>query len=170
MTRRLTPIEEVDIIKAFTVHLVSMEDLALKYDRTRQGIWKLLKRNGINPADYAMIKVSCTACGCEVVKHRYRLRIQRYVFCDQECYYAFIEGRQQGSYFGNRWGMKVARAIVSSHFELLPGYVVHHEDRNNSNNGVDNLRVFANNGDHVRYHRWSKDGVEVKPIWDGSRI
>lgn len=168
MTQRLTPKQEVDIITAFTLDLVPMIDLAKRYGRTRQGIWKVLKRNGIKPSDYGQIQVSCSACGSAMTKHRSQVRHKKYLFCCQECYYAFLEGRQQGEYNGNRQGQRVARAIVSNYFKLLPGHIVHHEDRNTRNNSVKNLKVFANQGDHIRYHRWSKDGIDVRPVWDGS--
>jgi len=47
---------------------------------------------------------------------------------------------------------------------LEPQEVVHHEDRNRSNNSEENLFVFKTAGDHARYH---KTGVMVK-LADGS--
>lgn len=43
--------------------------------------------------------------------------------------------------------------------ELLPEEVVHHKDRNRSNNSADNLMVFATNADHSRFH---KTAIAVK--------
>ncbi len=55
--------------------------------------------------------------------------------------------------------------VVSKAFDLLPGQVVHHEDRNCNNNSLGNLKVFANQGDHIRYHRL---GAEYsRPAWEG---
>lgn len=36
--------------------------------------------------------------------------------------------------------------------QLLPGEVVHHEDRNKKNNDPSNLIVFSSQSDHVRHH------------------
>lgn len=49
---------------------------------------------------------------------------------------------------------------------LIDGEVVHHEDRNRSNNSKENLFVFKTNEDHSRYH---KTGIMI-PVGDGSYI
>jgi hypothetical protein len=46
---------------------------------------------------------------------------------------------------------------------MLPGYVIHHKDRNTLNNNPSNLMVFRNQGDHIRHHR----GFDVEPVWAG---
>ena len=170
MTARLSERQTVDIITAFTVELESMQSIANRHNRTRQGIWKLLKRNGINPDEYGKITVSCTACGAPVVRSRSHVRHRKHLFCGLECYSGYIEAMQNGSYSQNRQGQRVGRAIVSRYFALQPGNIVHHEDRNTMNNRPKNLKVFANQGDHIRYHRWTKDGIDVKPLWDGSSL
>ena len=170
MTSRLTPNNEVDICNAFTIDLVSMADLALTYGRTRQGIWKTLKRNGVEPSEYGRITTSCSACGEPVTRPRSQIRARKHVFCSMDCYYLFIEGKQEGEYNQNRHGQRIGRAIISNYYTILHGQVVHHEDRNCQHNHPSNLKVFANQGDHIRYHRWGKDGVVVKPVWDGSSV
>lgn len=170
MTTRLNEKQVVDIINAFTVNLEPVLSIADRYNRTRQGVYKLLWSHGINPQEYGKLLVSCTACGQEVMKHRRLIRHRKHLFCNQECYYAYVEAMQEGSYNQNRQGQRVGRAIVSNYYDILPDQIVHHEDRNTLNNHPKNLKVFANQGDHIRHHRWSADGVEVKPVWDGSLI
>ena len=170
MTARLNEKQIVDIINAFTVDLEPIISIAKRYDRTRQGIYKVLRVNSINPNDYGRIKVSCTACGCESMRTRSQIRHRKHLFCDNECYMAYVESMQNGSYSQSRQGQRVGRSVVSAYFDMQPGQVVHHEDRNTMNNLPNNLKVFANQGDHVRHHRWAKDGVEVKPVWDGSLV
>ena len=170
MAVRLTPREQVDIIHAYTIGLEPMVEIAKRYNKTRQGIYKVIKRAGINPAEYGRLAVSCTACGEVTTRPRCQVRNRRHLFCSQECYYGYLEGKQQGEYNGNRHGQRIARAVVSQYFELKPGHIVHHEDRNTRNNEPRNLRVFANQGDHIRYHRWGADGIEIKPVWDGSLV
>jgi len=169
---KLTPRIEVDIITAYKVDLVTVKELAKRYGVTRQGIYKALKRNNIDTSDNAngKIVVSCTCCGASVRKNRSHIRKRKHIFCNMECYYAYIEGLQQGEYNQSRQGQRVARAVISQYFTLKPGNIVHHEDRNNKNNHPSNLKVFANQGDHIRYHRWAKDGIEIKPLWDGSTL
>uniref|UniRef100_A0A6M3IUW1 Putative homing endonuclease n=1 Tax=viral metagenome TaxID=1070528 RepID=A0A6M3IUW1_9ZZZZ len=169
MTRKLTPKEQVDIVTAFTVDLEPVVNLAEKHHRTRQGIYKLLQKHGIDPAEYGHIAVTCSACGQPVIKNRACVRNRRHIFCNTECYHAFIEGRQQGFYKGWEARRSIARIVVSRYFDLQPEHVVHHEDRNTANNHPRNLRVFANQGDHTRYHKWTQDGVEITPLWDGSK-
>ena len=168
MTRRLTPKEKVDIVRAYTEQLEPMINLADRYGRTRQAIWKVIKRAGIDPSDYETFTVSCSACGTPMQRYRCEVRNSKHLFCSSSCYYAYIEGRQTGEYGDNRHGQRIARAVVSQYYDLQPDHIVHHEDRNCLNNHPRNLKVFANQGDHIRYHRWAQDGHEVKILWDGS--
>ena len=168
MTIQLNERQVVDIINAYTIELETVISLATRYNRTRQAIYKVLVKHGINPADYAKITVSCTACGESVLRHRNQVRHSKHLFCDKECFVAYIEAMQRGSYNASRQGQRVGRAVVSQYYDIQPGQVIHHEDRNTMNNQPDNLKVFANQGDHIRYHRWARDGVVINPVWDGA--
>jgi len=169
---KLTPKAIVDIINAYKIDLIPITDLAKRYNVTRQAVYKALKLHGVDTssASNGKITVSCTCCGEPIIKHRCNIRKRKYIFCDKECYYAYIEGMQQGEYNQNKQGQRIARVIVSQYFDLKPGHIIHHEDRNNKNNHPSNLKVFANQGDHIRYHRWDKDGIVINPIWDGSQL
>jgi len=166
MTARLTRLQEVDIIDSYTIQLISMEDIAKKYSRTRQSIWKVLRRHEIDTTNAGLLDVSCFTCGKEFKKHRCQIRKQLHVFCSIECYYAFLEAGRGGVYVENRQGQRIGRYVVLKYFNLQPGNIVHHEDRNNYNNLEYNLRVFRNQGDHIRHHR----GFDIEPIWDGRVI
>ena len=109
------------------------------------------------------VQVECSACGKLLKRVKSRVRKQRHHYCDHECYYAALEAGNGYPYIQNRHGMRVARSVVSKYFELSEGNVVHHEDRNTLNNMLRNLKVFATQGDHVRYHR----GFDIEPIWEG---
>ena len=165
MSKQLSKAQQVDVIDSFTNRLESMVTIAARMGVTRQGIHKLLKRNGVKPAEYGCLDVSCFTCGKEFKKHRAQVRRALHVFCSYECYYAFLDAGKGGSYIESRQGQRRAREVVSESFELQPGHVVHHEDRNCLNNMKSNLKVFRNQGDHVRHHR----GFEVDPVWDGSK-
>jgi hypothetical protein len=43
---------------------------------------------------------------------------------------------------------------------LDPNEVVHHIDKNTSNNGIENLYLFMSGADHTRYHHGVKRGEE----------
>lgn len=158
----LTHKQQVDIINAYSVDLVPMITLAEQYGVTRQGIYKVLDRAGIDTTKHR-IPVSCHVCGTETMRTKARIRRQLHHFCSEDCYYAFLAAGNGRPYIQSRIGQKRARSIVSDHFTLQSTHIVHHEDRNTLNNDLINLRVFAYQGDHLRHHR----GFDVEPIWDG---
>ena len=157
----------VDIVRAYTVDLISMITLAKQYHMTRQGIWKILKRVGIDTskASNGRIAVSCTVCGQETTYNRARFKVTKHPFCGEQCYHAWLKHGNGNPLIMHRHSGRIARTIVSKYFALTDKMIVHHEDRNQYNNTLDNLRVFANQGDHIRYHR---DFI-VLILWDGSK-
>jgi hypothetical protein len=163
---KLTPTDTVNIIEAFE-NLTPVAELANEYGMTRQGVYKVLRRNGVDTKK-KQLDVSCTACGNIIKRPKCRIRKQKNHFCNYECYYAFLEAGNGNPYIHNRHGQRIARRVVSEYFELQDGYVVHHEDRNTLNNLPYNLKVFACQGDHIRYHRLGPDYVQ--PIWKGTDI
>ena len=158
---RLTTKQRVDIVQAFRVGLVPVLELAKQYNMTRQGIYRVLQKAGVDTAR-RQIPVSCSVCGAEVMRPRCRLRRQRHHFCSPECLAAF---RRASGFPGSSdpAGAAGAREYISRYFVLLPGHVVHHENGVTADNRLENLRVFRNQGDHIRYHR----GLDADPIWDG---
>lgn len=162
---KLSRRDKVDIIQAYEL-LETVQSLADKYNVTRQAIYKTLKVAGIDTSK-RLLDVSCTTCGRLIKRNKGRVRRQKNHFCDQECYYAFLDaGNGLGPYIKDRHGQRIARRIVSQYFELHKDNVVHHEDKNCLNNLPYNLKVFASQGDHIRYHR----GFDIDPIWDGRDI
>lgn len=161
---KLTNKDKGNIIEAYQ-NLETMISLADKYGVTRQAIYKLLKRSGIDTRK-RRIRVSCSSCGNILLRTKARVRRQNAHFCNYECYHAYLEAGNGNPYIHNRYGQKIGRKIVSHFFDLEDGMIVHHEDRNTLNNLPHNLKVFAYQGDHIRHHR----GFEVTPLWDGSKL
>jgi len=165
----LTKSDIVDIVRAFTEDLEPMISIAKRYNKTRQGIYRVLKKQGVNTSKglgNTRIAVSCDYCQKTLIINRARLRNQKRTFCNMNCYYAFIEHNQGlAPYKESRHGQRLARLKVSTVFDLQPGNIIHHIDRNCFNNRWDNLMVFATQGDHLRYHRLGKDYAQ--PIWRG---
>jgi YHS domain-containing protein len=162
---RLTPKNKVNIINAYENQLIPMQVLARQYNVGRQAIWKMLRASGVNTTKHQIL-VSCSTCAKEIKRHKYRIRKNLHHFCSEACYRAFLEAGNGNPYIGNRQGQRIARKKVAEHFELQPGHIVHHEDRNTLNNMLHNLRVFRNQGDHVRYHR----GLIVGVLWNGNNL
>ncbi len=54
----------------------------------------------------------------------------------------------------------VAKIIVGR--PLLSGEVVHHDDRNKRNNDPGNLRVFASQAEHAKWHKEHDGGGDAE--------
>jgi len=160
---RLTDKQKVDIVHAYEVDLESMVDIAKRYSVSRQCIYKVLKRAGVDTSK-RRLPVSCEVCGSITYKPKCQIRARKHMFCSADCYHAWLQAGAAGvSTSDQRKGSRLARAKVSEYFTLQPGHIVHHENHNPLDNRLENLRVFACQGDHIRYHR----GFDVDPIWDG---
>lgn len=160
-------IDEQDVYHSYTVMLEPMISIAKRHQVTRQAVWYCLKRLGAvtDKSSTGHLEVKCTWCKKPVMKRRYSVRNSRHLFCCEHCYYAWLNRKDWSGqkYIASKKGQVEARKIVSGYMLLLPGDVVHHEDRDATNNVLENLRVFNGSGDHVRYHR----GFYVEPVWDG---
>jgi len=178
----------IDIIEAYTIDLWPATEIAEVIGCTRMAIYNLLKKYGVDTSG-GQIAVSCTTCGVEMMRTRKRVRTQRNHFCSTDCYTSFLDAGKTSSPNERRRGQRRARAVVSQHFDVLPGHTVHHEDSNPLNNMLSNLRVFATQGDHIKYHHSMRDQRHnpitserrdtqdrysmfptITPIWDGSKV
>lgn len=161
MRRKLSDENKMDIVKDYG-NLVPIIELARKYKVSRQAIWKMLRKAEVKTSK-RKIKVLCSVCGKEIYRGKARIRNQKNHFCSWECWKAFLEAGNGFPYIQNRNGQKIARAIVSEYFKLESGNIVHHENRDDLDNRPENLKVFCNQGDHIKYHR----GFDIEPIWEG---
>ena len=153
------------IISAYVDLMVSCEEIARWLPGvTRANIYKFLNRAGVDTSK-RKIPVVCSWCENDFEKTKKRFRAVRHHFCCRDCYDEWLHHIGMG-YNQNSHGQRIARAVVGEYFTLEGGMVVHHEDKNTLNNMLRNLKVFANNGDHVRYHR----DCGSDPIWDGSEL
>jgi hypothetical protein len=164
---KINRLEIPAIISAYTNELIPMITLAQRYNVTRAAIYRILKHHNVDTSKKtaAHIKTVCTNCGKEITVTRCIKRHQLHSFCSNECYHSRLHRRDPNNpLITNRHVMRMARKTVEQHgFFVEPGMIVHHEDRNKSNNEPHNLKVFATQGDHVRHHR----GFTVLPVWEG---
>lgn len=146
-----------DIIEAYEIDLWSLQEIADILHVSKTAVKKFLNQQGIDTSK-RLIPVSCTACGAEIMRNRKRIRHQKNHFCNADCYASYLQaGRAEAC--NNRSQQRKAQAVVSKYFKLSNGSVVHHIDRNQFNNHPSNLLVFANNGDHIRYHHIERDAA-----------
>lgn len=164
--RRLTRDDQVEIVRRFCEELEPAISIAAAFGVTRQAVYRALQRNGVD-TEKRKYPTTCANCGAELMRTRQRLRDRERQFCDRACYYNYIEKVQPGTYRQWRHGQRLARAIVAKRFNLQPGNVVHHIDRDTGNNDIRNLMVFASGSDHLRYHR--SDASKPMHIWEGAQ-
>lgn len=153
---RISEKDKLDIINAFET-LERVTSIASRHGVTRGRVYQVLKTAGIDTSK-RRLPVSCTVCQAVIMRTKAHIRKTHNHFCGTDCYHAFIENKKSKYW---RQGQRIARKAVSTVFDLQPGHTVHHIDTNNYNNNLDNLAVFATQGDHIRFHR----GFDVSPIW-----
>ena len=153
-------VQTQDVVVRYTKLHQTMEEIGQHYGVTRQAILKHLRKAGVSSQEGERVNVECSMCGKEFSVTRKRWKQTEKYHCSNDCY---ILRRSSPEYMPWRQGTRLARALVSQYFPLRPEHIVHHEDKNQRHNQLENLRVFANQSDHLKYHH----GRAVEPIWDG---
>ena len=164
---KLNTEQRTEIVHAYQNELVPMISLAKRFNITRMAIWKILRSQGISTSKLvaAHILSLCHYCQKPISVTRCVYRNRLHNFCNQTCYVNWLNRQNSTNpLISSRQGMRIARKTISEIFDLKPTHIVHHEDRNNTNNNPANLRVFACQGDHTKYHR----GFAITPLFDGS--
>lgn len=156
-TSKLTDCE----LKSLYESNIRVNDIAKLAGMTRQGVWKRLRKMGIETLGRGTITVACAFCGREFERFRARASKTIDCYCNQECFFA---SRENPNYIPWRSGQRLARAIIAQHTRLTHENVVHHIDGNNRNNDLVNLMVFANQSDHMKYHHGK---CKILPLWSG---
>lgn len=158
--------EKQSIVVEYRDNLTPMIDLAKIYKVTRQGIFKVLKKAGVDTSKAQRIKRNCRVCGEEVLRRRGRARDTKFSYCSEECYHIYLTTLGE-EYRPSNYHSRLARRMVSDNFpEYDPkkGHTVHYVDKDCEHNALKNLEVYASQSDHLRKHR----GYEIEPIWKGS--
>lgn len=167
MTNHVSQEIRDEIVRAFTQDLETVINLANIWDISRQGIYKILKSAGVDTSKRKM-KVSCSACGCEVMRPKSHVRSRKNIFCGTECMRAYRKASMETSRKRAAWHRVARRKILSKFPGLKKEHVVHFIDEKVYNCMESNLMVFKNLGDHARWHRFGEgSGVEV--LWRGDK-
>lgn len=155
------------IVTLYRDDLVPMAKIAEMFGVSRTHVWKILNMARVDTTKEGAgrIEVTChCGCGARVMKHRNQVRRNQHLFASRKCFSRWLNRRDPTNpLITRRQGLRIAKKVVSEYFFVSPGMVVHHEDRNQNNNDISNLRVFASQGDHTRYHR----GYPANCVFDG---
>jgi DNA-binding transcriptional regulator LsrR (DeoR family) len=152
------------VVVWYTRDHLTVRQIGKLLDISGAAVHKRLKRAGISAAQGTMVTLTCATCETPNVRWRSRAKAAK-VYCNSECYFAARENLQFKPW---RNGGHLARAVVSKHFDLQREHVVHHEDSDQANNDLGNLRVFATQADHLKYHHAKRTGEYAPlPLWSG---
>ena len=142
----------------------SLEMIAKVFGVSRMGVKKYLNKKGIDTSKgYRKFYIKCLNCGKEKEVNRKVYRTLGRSYCSKKCYYDHTRTPKSNI---DAVGTRRGRRIVNAFFPLSGSMEVHHIDGDESNNLINNLMVFENHRDHMRYHRSRK--YKPIPIWDGS--
>ncbi len=119
-----------------------MRQIAAMVGISHAAVHHRLKAAGITREQGTWIASTCSYCGVAFKRRRSQARHTKGSFCCAEHYYA----SRESDYVPWRHGQRLARAIVSQHFDLQPLHVVHHVDKDNRNNDLSNLEVYSQPG------------------------
>lgn len=163
----MRPRINVEKVKELWGKMYSLQMISDEVGFTRQGIKKVLNREGISTSkDATWQTLECPQCGETFRKSRALTRNHPgRMRCSTKCYYAAIHNP---SFVEWRHGTRIARDIISEYIPLSDGVVAHHKDGDQRNNDVGNLMLFANQSDHATWHR--SHSHTVVPLFDGSSI
>ena len=190
-TMKIDPATHKDIIEAYTIDLWPLREIGDVLHVSPTAIRNILRKHGIDTSKHK-ITTSCTTCGKSIKRTRKRVRKQLNHFCCTDCYTVFLDAGKT-SYNSSSNSSHFARRVVAHYFDLQPGNIVHHEDGKRFNNLLHNLKVFKNQGDHIKYHHQMRDkyhnkitskerarqreswfrcyqGTPVEILWDGSKL
>jgi len=155
-------IKTQDVVVMYTEQHLTQAQIGAITGLTRQAIHYRLKKAGIKSQDGEWVKFKCYWCSGDSEKPRSQYRATNRHFCKTECYH---DSLADNTYQPWRHGSRLARAVIAQHFDLRREHIVHHIDGNQRNNNLDNLCVYASQGDHVRAHRGGKN-IVLWPISD----
>ena len=142
----------------------SLQMIAEVFGVSRQAVKKYLNRRGIDTGRNGGVEVECDSCGLVFKKARSNVRNCLKHYCSTQCY---VKAIKKSGYIENRHSCRKARHVVRQFLGLLPENVVHHIDSDQANNDPSNLMVFANQSDHMRWHRAGQEKSGVVPLWSG---
>lgn len=135
-----------------------VKEIAAKHGISRQAVFKVLSKLGIDTSTRQGIIRPCSACGEPVRCRRAKVK-QLHVYCNTDCYHVWHKMNYTG--IVSRYHNRRAREIMACLTIIPEGAVVHHANGDPRDNRPENLILLASAHDHVRLHK----GFAVKPLW-----
>ncbi|MDZ4347029.1 MAG: HNH endonuclease [Candidatus Binatia bacterium] len=162
MPRLIKPIEDVVLVNLYTVKHLTYRQIGAKLGLSATQIMRRLRKLGISSHQGTWLTRECAYCHQLLQIRRAKARHSKRSFCSYQCYITCLRGPEDQPYIQWRNGSLIAREIVSKLFLLELKHVVHHRDRDQTNNQLSNLCAFSSHSDHMAYHRGN---TSVQPIW-----
>jgi len=141
--------EHPDVRRLFEVGLMSCSKIAQRYGCSRQHVYNVLERLGVDTAK-KMQTTSCKICGAPVERTRGQMRRHFHNYCSPECW-AIEVGSPE--YQERRQADRVAREVVRGVYSLKPENVVLHLDGNHWNRALENLYVVRTLEEKLMFER-----------------
>ena len=159
-------------VKRYEAGEVTLQEVGDEFEIGRGAVRGKFRRMGVDTskATRCWVERACVYCGDIIKKRRKQARGVTNHFCDRLCYGMWLRHDSGARYNPTRHGQRVGRLKVEREygFTLPEGSVVHHINGNCFDNALENLMLFEGNGDHVRWHRDCREGIE--PLWRGDYI
>lgn len=155
--------DKIELERLYLVEHKTMQEIGDLLGCTRQNVHHRIRKFGIDKTSAERFNVRCDLCGREfsTTRKRYKLTIKH--FCSLDCYKGYMKNPEYKQW---RNGQRIARAVMERHLgrELASGEIVHHNDGDNNNNTIENLRLFPSTGEHTAYHhKVRRDRLEGFP-------
>jgi hypothetical protein len=144
-------INKEDLERKYLVEHLTMAQIGSELGKTRQAIWYLIRKYGIDVSKAERFDVRCDICSkvFSLTRKRFTKSIKH--FCSRGCYKKYLHNPD---YIGWRNGQRIGRYTLESSLQrrLRPGEVVHHIDGNDMNNELGNLMLFSSPSEHLAFH------------------
>lgn len=159
MGKEMTKIDE-RAIDLWNKDHYTLQKIAEFFGASRSGVRKYLKKNGIDTSAGGIIFVACDYCKVNFPKYRSLARKTRKHYCCPDHYYASLKANPSDI----RHAHGVARKVIRYLFPLEDTYVIHFRNGDIMNVEPENLMVFA---DYFEFLRWLRLGEDsgVIPLW-----
>lgn len=166
---RNCPIPDDEVIERYLAN-EDLLSLVSATGVTRTAIYALLKRRGVEVFRCRVMTLVCKFCGETFDRPRSHIKGEHCGYCSVQCFHADRSIAGEYSRIGGsisrvkdsldyadevsrrKFGRIAKKAIDAAGIVLKPGEVIHHKDGNRRNFDIDNLQIFKNQSEHMKYH------------------